>query len=73
MGASLLKDNTAFVQLDAERAAIGDEAGVKAVIDALTEGANPASNLGSELSAALQETKATGLPSLVAFSFISNQ
>ena len=61
MGASLLKDNTAFVQLDAERAAIGDEAGVKAVIDALTEGANPASNLGSELSAALQETKATGL------------
>ncbi len=61
MGASLLKGNAAFVQLDADRAAIGDEAEVKAVIDALTEGANPTSNLGSELSAALQETKSTGL------------
>ena len=61
MGANLLKDNTAYVQLDAERAAIGDEAEVKAVIDALLEGANPSSNLGSELSAALQETKPTAL------------
>lgn len=55
----LLKDNTAFVQLDAERLAIGDEAEVKAVIDALTGGADPASS--SELRAALQETNATGL------------
>ncbi len=61
MGASLLKDNTAFVQLDEGRAAIGDETEVKAVIDALLEGPTPASNLGGELSAALQETKATGL------------
>jgi hypothetical protein len=56
---SLLKDNTAFVQLDAERLAVGDETEVKAVIDALTGGADPASS--SELRAALQETNATGL------------
>jgi hypothetical protein len=61
MGANLLKDNTAYVQLDESRAAIGDETEVKAVIDALLEGANPAHNLDSELSAALQETKSTGL------------
>ncbi len=61
MGANLLKENTAFVQLDESRVAIGDEAEVKTVIDALTEGANPAHNLGAELSAALQETSATGL------------
>ena len=61
MGANLLKENTAFVQLDESRVAIGDEAQVKTVIDALTEGANPAHNLGAELSAALQETSATGL------------
>lgn len=61
MGANLLKENTAFVQLDEGRAAIGDETEVKAVIDALLEGANPTSHPGSELSAALQETKSTGL------------
>ncbi len=61
IGANLLKENTAYVQLDAERVVLGDEADVKAVIDALIEGANPVSNLGSELSAALQETKSTGL------------
>ncbi len=61
MGANFLKDNTAFVQLDEGRAAIGDESQVKAVIDALLEGASPTNNLGSELSAAIQETNATGL------------
>ncbi len=61
MGANLLKDNTAFVQLDEGRAAIGDESQVKAVIDALLEGANPSNSLSNELSAAIQETNATGL------------
>lgn len=61
MGANLLNQNTAFVQLDESRVAIGDEAEVKTVIDALMEGAHPAHNLGAELSAALQETSATGL------------
>ena len=61
MGASLLKDKTAFVQLDEARVAIGDEAEVKAVIDALLGGPNPDSNVGSELSAALKESSSTGL------------
>lgn len=61
MGANLLKDNTAFVQLDEGRVAIGDESQVKAVIDALLEGANPSNSLSTELSAAIQETNATGL------------
>jgi hypothetical protein len=61
LGANLLKENTAYVQLDANRVAIGDESEVKIVIDALVEGANPANNLGNDLNAAFQETKSTGL------------
>ena len=61
MGTSLLKNSTAFVQLDAERVAFGDEPEVKAVIDALTGSADPTSLLGNDLTAALQETRAPGL------------
>ncbi len=61
MGTGLLKNTTAFVQLDAERVAFGDELEVKAVIDALTGTADPAAQLGSDLTAALQETRAPGL------------
>ena len=61
MGASLLKNKTAFVQLDEGRVAVGDESEVKAVIDALLGSPSPDSNVGSELSAALKETSATGL------------
>lgn len=61
VGANLLKGTTAFVQLDAERVAIGDEIEVKAVIDAAIGSATPAANVSADLSAALQETKSTGL------------
>ncbi len=61
MGASLLKDKTAFVQLDEARVAIGDEAEVKVVIDALLGSPTAESNVGSDLSAALRETSPTGL------------
>jgi hypothetical protein len=61
MGTSLLKNSTAFVQLDTERVAFGDEPEVKAVIDALTGSADPANLLSNDLTAALQETRAPGL------------
>lgn len=61
VGSNLLKDNTAYVQLDETRAAIGDETQVKVVIDALTGSPTPSSNLSQELSNALQETKANGV------------
>ncbi|MBL8202848.1 MAG: hypothetical protein JNM09_01370 [Blastocatellia bacterium] len=61
MSAGFLKGNTAFVQLDPERMALGDEAEVKAVIDALTGSPDPTINIGSDLTAALQETKSSGL------------
>lgn len=61
VGSNLLKDNTAYVQLDEARAAIGDETQVKAVIDALTSSPTPSSNISQELSSALQETKASGV------------
>ena len=61
MGASLLKNKTAFVQLDEGRVAVGDESEVKAVVDALLGSPSPDSNVGSELAAALKETNATGL------------
>lgn len=61
VGASLLKDKTAFVQLDETRLAIGDEPEVKTVIDAVTGGPNPGNNLGGDLSAALKETASTAL------------
>lgn len=61
VGASLLKDKTAFVQLDDARVAIGDESEVKAVIDALVSGSVAGSNINSDLAAALKETSSTGL------------
>ncbi|MBS1808290.1 MAG: hypothetical protein JST84_08875 [Acidobacteria bacterium] len=61
MGASLLKDKTAYVQLDDARVAIGDESEVKAVVDAVVGSPTPESNVGSDLAAALKETNSTGL------------
>jgi hypothetical protein len=57
----LSKDKTAFVQLEAERVAVGDEIEVKAILDALTGSSNPESNISNDLAAALRETTATGL------------
>jgi hypothetical protein len=50
-----LSSNNAYVQLDANRLAIGDEAEVKAVIDALTSGSS-AANISPKLSGAVRET-----------------
>lgn len=65
VGGSLLNDRTAFVQLDDARLAIGDEAEVKNVIDALMGSPNE-NNVSSDLTAALKETSATSLLRVVA-------
>ncbi|MFN7945566.1 MAG: hypothetical protein U0Z53_09450 [Blastocatellia bacterium] len=53
-----LDDETAFTQLDQTRVVLGDQVGVKAVIDAA---ASPTPNLNNALNGALKETRATGL------------
>ncbi|HWQ33668.1 MAG TPA: hypothetical protein VNQ79_12515 [Blastocatellia bacterium] len=51
-------DDTAFAQLDQNRAVLGSQAAVRAVIDAA---ANPTPNLNSALNGALKETSSTGI------------
>lgn len=53
-----LDDDTAFAQFDQNRAVLGSQAAVKAVIDAA---ANPTPNLNSALNGALKETSSTGI------------